>query len=61
MPAQAAEHARRRRANYPPTPTPAAAGAAAAASSSGSSSEDPIKLIQTMIHEAHYSLTKEVS
>ena len=61
-PAQAAESTPAAAAlTYPPTPTPAAAGAAAAASSGGgSSSEDPIKLIQTMIHEAHYSLTKEV-
>ena len=61
-PAQAAESTPAAAAlTYPPTPTPAAAAAAAAASSGGgSSSEDPIKLIQTMIHEAHYSLTKEV-
>ena len=26
----------------------------------GSAGEDPIKLIQTMIHEAHYALTQDI-
>ena len=42
---------------FPPSPSPLVDGGGGGGNSLG---EDPIKLIQTMIHEAHYALTMEV-